>query len=93
MDPGCFITLTIISCKTPALKLPSSSVSITDKDLSALIPESFKGAVLLKPDIVCWVTAKLTTGEIALTVLDAFDLLRSFTIIESSRSLKSEFKT
>ena len=80
-------------CKTLALKLSSWTASITDRDLSALIPKSFKVAVLLTPDIVCWVTSKPTTGEIAPTVLNAFDLLRSFTIIDSSPSLKPEFKT
>ena len=63
----------LISCTTPALKLFPSFVSTTDKDLSPLIPESFEGVVLLKTENVCWVTSKLTTSEMAPTVLDVFE--------------------
>ena len=47
--------------------------------------------MLLKSDTVCWVTSKVTTGEIAPTVLDVFDLLKFFTNIDSSLSLRSEY--
>ena len=39
--------------------------------------------MLLKSDTMCWVTSKLTTGEMVPTVLDVIDFLRFFTIIDS----------
>lgn len=58
-------------------------MSITDKDLSALILESFKDVLFFKSDTVCWVTSKLTTGEMAPIVLDVFDLITFSTIMET----------
>lgn len=48
--------------------------------------------MLLKSDTMCWVTSKLTTGEMVPTVLDVIDFLRFFTIIDSHHlNLRHEY--